>query len=526
MLVNEFLEYSARIYPDKVALVCRGQRLTYKEIDNASSAIARSLVNEGFQRHDRGVIYLDNCLEAVISLFGILKAGGIFVIVNPKVKDKKLAYIISDCQAKILVSDWYHLKQKTEAFSDLSCLDSFLIIDSEKYPELEELGNRRILFYYDELASNISSSAIISRSIDIDLAGLIYTSGSSGTPKGVMLTHHNMVSAAESIIRYLGNTSEDIVINTLPLAFDYGLYQVLMTFKFGGTIILENGFIFPEQIMNLIVKEKVTGWPIVPTIAAILCRQSNLVQHDFSRLRYISSTGQVLFTNHIARLQKSFPNVKIFSMYGLTECKRVLYLPPDELLKRPASVGKAMPNTEAFIVDKDNVEIFEAETPGELVVRGANVMQGYWNLPEDTARALRPGRYPFERVLYTGDLFKKDNEGFLYFLGRKDDMIKTSGLMVSPKEIENVLCEIDDVVEAAVIGVEDEILGQAIKAFIHLNTGCKVTEKDVINYCRKHLEDQAIPKYVEFCDSLPKNESEKIQKKVLQQRIQGGNDNL
>lgn len=329
------------------------------------------------------------------------------------------------------------------------------------------------------------------------------------------MTHLNMVSAATSITQYLGNTGDDIVLDTLPLAFDYGLYQVLMAFMFSGTVILETGFIYPQQVINILVREKVTGWPIVPTIAAILVRLKNLDKLSFPSLRYITSTGQALPPKHSAYLRKTFPGVKIFSMYGLTECKRVAYLPPEELERRPESVGKAMPNTETYIVDDNGKEITEAGRPGELVVRGSNVMKGYWNLPQETAKALRPGPYPGEKVLYTGDLFSQDKEGYLYFLGRKDDIIKTAGHMVSPKEVENVLCEREDVVEAAVIGVEDEILGKAIKAFVHLTDASQSTEEDIIKFCSQRLEDFAVPKSVIFCAALPKTTTGKVQKRDL-----------
>jgi len=512
MLLNEFLENSAYSNADKVALVYEGKRLTFSEINNAASAMGDALILEGFQKQDRAIVYLDNPVESVISLFGILKAGGIFVIINPQVKVKKLAYIISDCQAKVLITDSNHTKQISELLSEITSLKYIISTDEGKN---KELITKIRLIDFKEITCRKTSNCRKARCIDIDLASLIYTSGSSGTPKGVMLNHHNMVSAAESITQYLENTQSDIIFSTLPLSFDYGLYQVLMAFKFGGTVVLEKGFIFPEQILRTIVKEKVTGWPIVPTIAAMLCRQNNLSQHDFSRLRYITSTGQVLPTNHIARLREAFPGAKIYSMYGLTECKRVSYLHPDQIEKRPGSVGKAMPNTEVYIVDDAENEMTEAGKPGELVVRGSNVMQGYWNLPEATARVLRPGRYPGEKVLYTGDLFKKDEEGYLYFLGRKDDIIKTSGYMVSPKELENVLCEINDIIEAAVIGVEDDILGQAIKAFVHLTDSSKLNEKEIINYCHKHLEDYAVPKYISFCGPLPRSDSGKIYKRDL-----------
>ncbi len=515
MLLNEFLEKSAELYPNKVALVCRDRRLTYVEIDNAANSFSNALIAKGFQSQDRAIVCLNNSVESVISLFGILKAGGIFVILDPQVKARKLEYVLSDCQARVLITDTEHLRTMSESFSHLPNLEQTIATDSEKASPMNKPVTGQSLTSFRVILEEYSTARPAPSCIDIDLASLIYTSGSSGSPKGVMLTHHNMVSAATSITQYLKNTRDDIILDTLPLAFDYGLYQVLMAFMFGGTVILEKGFVYPQQVINIIVQEKVTGWPIVPMIAAILVRLKNLDKQDFSSLRYITSTGQTLPLKHIAYLKKAFPRVNIYSMYGLTECKRVAYLPPEELEKRPGSVGKAMPNTEAYIVDENGEEITEAEKPGELVVRGSNVMKGYWNLPEETAKALRPGSYPGEKVLYTGDLFNKDKEGYLYFLGRKDDIIKTAGHMVSPKEVENVLYEREDVVEAAVIGVEDEILGKAIKAFAHLTDASQASEEDIIKFCSERLEDFAVPKSVILCGPLPKTTTGKIQKRGL-----------
>jgi len=515
MLLTKFLERSAELYPNKVALICQDKKFTYIGIDSTANSFANALIDEGFQRQDRAVVYLDNSVESVISLFGILKAGGIFVIINPQVRARKLQYMLADCQARVLITDVKHLPQIAEVISNSSCLERIIITNYENIRKINELIPYNRLLSYKAMVEQADTRRPIPPCIDIDLAGLVYTSGSSGNPKGVMLTHQNMVSAATSIINYLDNNSDDILFDALPLSFDYGLYQVLMAFKFGGTVVLEKAFIYPEQIITTVVSEKVTGWPMVPTMVAMLLRLKNLAKHDFSHLRYITSTGQLLPSKHSAQLKAVFPGVKIFSMYGLTECKRVSYLAPDELLKRPNSVGKAMPNTEVYLVDDEGKEINEAGKPGELVVRGSNIMRGYWNLPEETNRVLRPGRYPGEKVLYTGDIFKKDADGYLYFLGRKDDIIKTSGYMVSPKEVEDVICQNEDVVEAAVIGVEDEILGQSIKAFVHLTETSKATERDIIKYCQKHLEAFAVPQNVTLCRSLPETESGKIQKREL-----------
>ena len=515
MLINNFLEQSANLFPQKTAIICQGKKYTFCEINKLASSLGKALIEKGFHKQDRAIIYLDNSCESVISIFGILKAGGIFVIINPSTKTRKLESILLDCSAQVLITDSNHIRELSKEQSTLKRIASVIVTDFERIDfSVESINN--ILFSFRKMIENCEPASISQCCIDIDLASLIYTSGSSGSPKGVMLTHHNMVSAVNSITQYLENNQDDIIIDTLPLSFDYGLYQVLMAFKFGGTVVLEKGFIFPEQVINIVVREKVTGWPIVPTIAAILCRLKNLEKHDFSHLRYITSTGQVLPTHHIARLRRAFSNVKLYSMYGLTECKRVSYLPPQDIEKKPGSVGKPMPNTEAYIVDENGEEITEAGIGGELVVRGSNVMKGYWNLPESTDQVLRPGHYPGEKVLYTGDLFKKDEEGYLYFLGRKDDIIKTSGFMVSPKEVENIISDMEDVIEVAVIGVEDEILGRAVKAYVHLCTDSKVSEKDILHLCYQNLESYAVPKYIKICGPLPKTESGKIQKRDLQ----------
>ncbi len=516
MLLNEFLERSAVLFPDKTALVCRDNRLSFVEIDRVANSLGRALVNLGLRKQDRVIIYLDNSIESVVSLFAILKAGGIFVIIDPQVKAKKLNHILDDCQARVLITDTAHLTGVSETVYDLKSLKQIILTDDEPViAEVEPAGSRPDIFSYHTLLREFPSTYLPSPCIDIDLASLIYTSGSSGNPKGVMLTHHNMVSAATSITQYLENTNSDIILDTLPLAFDYGLYQVLMAFKFGGTVILEKSFVYPQQIINLIIREKVTGWPIVPMIAAILARLKNFDKQDFSHLRYITSTSQTLPPKHIAFLRKAFPGVEIYSMYGLTECKRVTYLTPEQLRKRPGSVGKAMPNTETYIVNENDEVITEAGRPGELVVRGSNVMRGYWNLPEETAKALRPGPHPGEKVLYTGDLFQQDEEGYLYFLGRKDDIIKTAGHMVSPKEVENVLCKKEDIIEAAVIGMDDEILGKAVQAFVHLADSSHSTGEDIIKFCSERLEDFAMPKKVILCGPLPRTASGKIQKREL-----------
>jgi amino acid adenylation domain-containing protein len=512
MQVESFLELSAARFPDKTALVCNGRRFTYGELETRANRLATSLIAGGVERGDRVAIYLENSAEAVISIFAILKAGAVFLVVNPTTKSDKASYILNNCRATGLITDRVKLGALSNALNDAPHLRGIWVahgMPGADFPAANRLVDLTAVIENDKLS--VTPPAM--QCIDIDLAALIYTSGSTGRPKGVMLTHLNIVSAATSITTYLENRPEDIILSVLPLSFDYGLYQVLMAFKVGGTVVLERSFTYPYRIIELLNQEHVTGFPIVPTISAVLL-QLDLSAHRFPELRYITNTAAALPTDHIRRLRDLFPDVKIFSMYGLTECKRVSYLPPDQIDIRPTSVGRGMPNEEVYVVD-DTGQRAPAGTVGELVVRGSNVMKGYWELPEETDRMLKPGPLPGEKVLHTGDLFRMDEEGYLYFVGRKDDIIKTRGEKVSPREVEDVLHAMPGVAEAAVIGVPDDILGEAIKAVVRPQEGVNLTAEEVIRWCSLKLENFMVPKFVDFQGELPKTSTGKISKREL-----------
>jgi len=515
MLVHQFLENSAERFPDKTALVCGDRRVSYTALHQASRGLAGALLELGLQRQDRVVIFCENSIEAVTALFGILMAGGIFVMLNPAMKARKLAYILNNSGARAVIAQADRAMLMREAISEAPAVRHVVWVGSSKSaagpgaPAIAEHLWEALLGEAEKRPGILPAAGI-----DVDLATIIYTSGSTGEPKGVMSAHCNVVAAARSITGYLQNTPDDVILDTLPLSFDYGLYQVFMAALFGGTVVLEPSFAFPYRVLERLVQERVTGFPIVPTVAALLLQMQDLSRFDFSSLRYITNTAAALPVAHIRRLLAIFPGKRIYSMYGLTECKRVAYMPPEKLPERPGSVGIAMPNCEVFVVDEDGRKL-GANQVGELVVRGANVMQGYWNAPEETAKRFRPGRYPADTLLHTGDLFRQDEEGFLYFVGRKDDMIKTKGERVSPKEIENIICEMEGVAEAAVIGVPDDILGQAIKAFVVCSRNPGPTDAAVIHHCKKHLEPFMVPKEVVFRDALPRTASGKIDKKPL-----------
>ena len=505
ILVQNFLERSAERLPEKIALICEGQRLSYLEIDQKANALAQALIANGLQRGDRVVLYMPNSVELVISIFAVLKADGVFVVINSSTKYEKLLYILRNSQAAGLITSGNQNELFINLETDLPEL-KIKILKGDKIGEIDDV------FSFENILNTFPAQKHIPKNIDCDLACLIYTSGSTGEPKGVMSDHSNVVFAVSSVTTYLGNVEEDIVLNFLPFSFDYGLYQLLMVFMFGGTLVLEKGFTFPGLILKRIEEEKVSGFPGVTTVFNRII-QMDLEQYDLSSIRYLTNTAEALPPAKILKLQQKFPNAKIFSMYGLTETQRTLYMPPEQLNARLDSVGVAIPGTEVWLEDEEGNRLGPGSS-GELVARGRHVMRGYWNDPAATARRFRPGPLPGERICYTDDLFRMDEEGFLYFISRKDDILKCGGEKVSPLEIEKVLYKLEGVIEAAVIGIPDPLQGQAIKAFIVSNNN-DLTSKQVLAHCRAYLEDYMVPRFLEFRDLLPKTTSNKIKKSAL-----------
>jgi amino acid adenylation domain-containing protein len=509
-LVQDFLRRSASRLPEKVALVCEGLRYTYATLDRATDRIANGLNARGVGPGDRVVLCLPNGVDAVLGIFAVLKAGAVFVVLNPATKPPKLAHVVRDCAASAL---WV----------DAASRERGLLPDPSEVPSLRTTvvsgaGAGRVA---ERLARGVTREALEAGTgappsaarIDLDLACLVYTSGSTGEPRGVMSDHGNVVFAASSIVQYLKNVESDVVLNALPLSFDYGLYQLLMTFSFGGTLVLERNFAYPAAVLARIAEERVTGLPGVPTLFALLL-QLDLGAFDLTSLRYVTNTAAAFPVAHIRELRRRLPNVAVYSMYGLTETKRALYLPPEEVDVRPGSVGIPIPGTEAWIEDDEGRRLAPGNA-GELVVRGRHVMRGYWGDPEATRERFRPGPLPGERVCRTGDVFRMDEHGYFTFLGRRGDFIKSRGEKVSPKEVENALYELPGVAEAAVIGVPDPILGEAVKAFVAFGGSPAATKGEILAHCRARLEVLCVPREVEIRDALPKTPSGKIDRSRL-----------
>jgi long-chain acyl-CoA synthetase len=494
-LVQHTLIQAATRHPETTAVACGASRTSYRELRDRSTNLASDMRFRGLSRGDRVLVLLPSCPATAISIFGTLLAGGTFSVLSSSLKPGKLASILRNSEPAFVVTDARGLRQLSSLPDLLPRIGVY--VTGEAPPDaisFESTSRRR----------RPESSPV---QVDLDLAAIIYTSGTTSTPKGVALSHRNMLAAARSIQAYLGLRPDDRILDVLPLSFDYGLYQLLLSVQSGATLILRDGLGFPFEILRTIHERRVTVLPCVPTMVAILLRMAPGDALDLSSVKTITSTGAALPASFLPGLARMFPSARIFSMYGLTECKRVSWMPPEELAAHPDSVGRAMPNTEVYVVDEAG-QWHDRDATGELVVRGSNVMCGYFRDPEATAQALRPGLLPGESALFTGDLFRIDAQGYLYFLGRRDEVFKSRGERVSPREIEVALYGIEGVTAARVSPVPDPVLGNAIRAEVVCDR--PLTPDRVIAHCRSRLEDRLVPRDVHIVDELPVSEAGKV----------------
>ena len=507
-LLHDSLTSAADADAGKTALVVDGQRLSYGEVLDSSLRFARALQDLGLERGDRVVVFTDNSAPAVVSIFGTLLAGGVFVVVNPQTKLDKLAFILADSEAAFVVSEGTIARVAAAARQQAPSVRAAIAAGGRESPE----G----MLSFEELLRSTEPSPGDPGTIPLDLAALIYTSGTTGNPKGVMMTHANMVFAAGSVSEYLRLGPGHRILDVLPLAFDYGLYQLLMSVRRHATLVLERSFVYPAQVLKRVEEEQITVFPGVPTVFATLISIHERTPLELPSVERVTNTAAALPPSFHDPLSEIFPNALVFRMYGLTECKRVSYLEPELLHEKPTSVGKAIPGTETLVLDEQRLAVQPGET-GVLYVRGPHVMVGYWRRLEQTADMLVEGPLPGERMLCTHDHFTIDEDGFLYFVGRSDDIIKSRGEKVSPAEVENALYAIAGVREAAVIGVPDELLGEAVHAYVAVEDGSGLTERDVIAACRERLESFMVPARVVFLEELPKTASGKIRKTGLEE---------
>ena len=514
-LLGEALTRSADANPEKTALIVKGQEFSYSLLREQAENLAGYLISSGIQKGDRVTIYMHNSLQTAIAIYGTTLAGAVFLVINPQTKANKLQFILNDSEARVLITESVHLQEITLALEKADSIKELILTgEFEKNIRISDLKITR----FDDAAAEINNKFSLPNIIPNDLAALIYTSGSTGFPKGVMMTHQSMVFACWSLIQYLRLEKSDRILLMLPLAFDYGLYQLLMSVSIGGTLIVEQSFTFPATIYRSIEKYKPTVFPGVPTIYAMMIASGKEHPLSFGCVEKVTNTAAALPADFIPDLKKIFPNALIFPMYGLTECKRVCYLEPELVEIKQNSVGKAIPGTEVYLLSPEGNPVPPGE-PGILHIRGPHVMQGYWKRDDLTAEMLKPGKLPWEKVLCSNDWFKTDGEGFLYFLGRTDDIIKNRGEKVSPVEIETVIYRIDGVKEVAVFGIPDKVMGESIQACITTHAGITLNDQDILRICSEQLELHMIPQKVFFLKEMPKSQNGKIDKKLLKNSL-------
>jgi long-chain acyl-CoA synthetase len=506
MLIHQFLEENARLYPKNEALVYQDKKIHYFDLDKAANKLAYSFIDHDIRPGDRIGILCEPSIDYVIAYFAILKAGGVVVGLNTATTARIVKNLLSDCGAVAVVVQYQYANFVKEIVDD--CPSLHLIVVSGQCEGGDGWGNVTVADFQEIQRHPIHKALDVDRQPG-DLATIIYTSGTTGNPKGVMLSHRNLEANTDSIVEYLHLTATDKVMSVLPFYYSYGHSLLLTHIRVGGSVVIENRFAYPNVVLDVMSREKATGFSGVPSTFAILLHRSNFAKHKWHHLRYVTQAGGPMTPALTAKLMETLPETKIYVMYGQTEASaRLSYLDPEFLVKKLGSIGRAIPGVTLTVRD-ENGKICPPNVEGEIVASGDNIMLGYWNQPEETAKILKANG------LHTGDLARCDDDGFLFIVGRSSEMIKSGAHRISPKEIEVILAEHEAVLESAVIGVPDELMGESIKAVVVQKDGFNVTEKDIVRHCTINLPSFKVPKLVEFVQALPKTTSGKIQKHLL-----------
>lgn len=508
-LLHDLLQSKARL-PDKQAIVDGDNSYSHGDLLQASTRCAGVLNDLGLQRGDRVAVFLPKSFAECWAIFGTSRADGVFVPINSLLRPQQVRHIVADCDARFLITDsrsWNALKGE---LGNVHSLMGVLLVDD--YTDDSDM--RLVPLAFDAPAQ----PPLACEAIGEDLAAILYTSGSTGRPKGVMLSHRNLLAGTRIVRTYLGITAQDRLLSVLPFSFDYGLNQLLTAMEQGATLVLLN-FRFGNEIVDTLAKQQITGFAGVPTVWAIIAKSAKRIgKSDLSSVRYITNTGGAVPTETVGRLRDLLPTTNIFLMYGLTEAFRSTYLPPEELDRRPTSIGKAIPECEIFVLGPDGQRAAPGE-PGILVHRGPTVSMGYWRRPEETANVIRsnPLRDPAEGcdlVCYSGDLVRQDEDGFFYFVARNDAMIKSSGYRISPTEVEEHLMGGGHFSQVAVIGLPDPVVGQIVHA-IAVPTNSTLPVKEVLALCAGALPAYMVPRDIELIDALPVSPNGKVDYKTL-----------
>ncbi len=504
MLIHNFLENQTKRVPGSPAIWDK-QWYSYAQLNGAANKMANYLIDRGIVKGDRVALLLENSFEYTAAYFGVLKAGAIVVGLNTETTSKTLSYLLDNSDARVLISSKNFRKYLLPIKDIIDSLNGVVL--NGEIAELNTADSlQKILRDGDDRSPEI-------RMIDIDLATIVYTSGSTGKPKGVVLSHLNLVTNTRSIVSYLQLCGNDRMMVVLPFYYIYGLSLLNTHIAVGGSLVIDNRFVFPNVILDQMVKHDVTGFAGVPSTFAILLAKSNLKGREFPALRYVTQAGGAMAPVLQKKVSKVFAPAKLFVMYGATEASaRLSYLDPEWLPKKYGSIGKPIPNVDLFVADQKGNPL-SAGKKGEIVARGANLTRGYWKDPKETALVFKHGLY------YTGDLGYMDSDGFLFISGRSKDMIKVGANRISAKEIEECILELENILEVAVVGVPDDILGEAMDACVVLKSEDANWEKNLKEYLKKKLPSMKVPTHYSLYESLPKNSSGKIMKmKIIAQK--------
>ncbi len=505
MTLLDLIRKAALRFPSRVALKDSSGELTYSQLIGLSDDVARGLLMRGISMGDRVGLLFENSTHYVVAYLGILGAGCVALPLNTDNTRKNLSYVLNQCGAKALIGRHRFIK-KYDLWG-LAEAEGLLIVSAGTGADCPA-HDGRIITWDDLLGGPVKD---LPTSSGNDLACILYTSGTTGRPKGVMLSHENLRANAESIISYLGLGDLDSILAVLPFFYSYGSSILHTHLAVGGTIHIENNFVYPNKALERMAREEVTGFAGVPSTFAMLLHRSNFKAMKWPHLRYVTQAGGPMPPAVARELKEALPDTDIFIMYGQTEATaRLSYLPPELILKKAGSIGKAIPGVELRCVDRAGRPVMPGET-GEICARGPNVMKGYWDMPEETEKVLRNG------WLYTGDLATVDEDGFFYIVSRKSEMIKSGAHRISPKEIEEVISELPEIHEVAVIGMPDDILGESICAFV-VPRGEGFDERKVLRYCRRNLASFKVPHRIIAVAGLPRTMSGKVKKFLLKEK--------
>jgi len=518
-LLHHILDQATNVSPDTCALTHKQTSWNYQQLSDTTDKIARALLAQNLKHQQRVAVYLPKQLETASSFFAISQAGGVFVPINPVLKAPQVSYILRDCNVQILITSKSRASGLQDELKNCPDLHTIVLVENQS-PDLSAELPLNILGWQAFL--DHAGFQTFPNIIDTHMAVILYTSGSTGKPKGVVLSHRNIVAGAQSVAQYLNITNEDKIMAVLPFSFDYGLNQLISALLKGAQCVLLD-YLLPRDVIKSLEKHQITGLAAVPPLWAQLAQlewPETINQH----LRYMTNSGGKMPKTVLDTIRQKVPNSQFFLMYGLTEAFRSTYLPPEQIDKRPDSMGKAIPNAEVLVVREDGSPCAPHE-PGELVHKGSLVAMGYWNDPIKTSERFKPApnqlpELPLTEIaVWSGDQVSMDEEGYFYFVGRKDDMIKTSGYRVSPTEIEEVIYASGQAKEAAALGINHPSLGQAIVVVIkpeHTNT---FNEQELIAECKRQLPNFMVPAKTIALSELPKNPNGKIDRKQLTQEF-------